>query len=124
MSIDGKSREGYPNGLDTEKPCTVPARLVRAGRWNLLAVRVYDAGGAGGFRDGPPVLSLASERHRVLVPTTEEPLAALGQRPFTAEATDKRPRALETALDAGSGPDHEWGTYEVIALDANPAPSG
>ena len=55
----------YENGLDTEKPCTVPARLVRAGRWNLLALRVYDAGGAGGFRDGPPVLSLASERMKL-----------------------------------------------------------
>jgi hypothetical protein len=47
----------YVNGLDAEKPCTVPARLVRAGQWNLLAIRVYDAGGAGGFRDEAPTLS-------------------------------------------------------------------
>ena len=30
---------------------------------------------------------------------------------------------FEIALDAGSGPHREWGTYEVIALDANPAAS-
>jgi alpha-L-fucosidase len=51
----------YANGLDTEKPCTVPAKLVRPGQDNLLAIRVYDAGGAGGFRDAAPVLSCGAE---------------------------------------------------------------
>ena len=31
----------------------VPADLVRAGDWNLVAVRVYDAGGGGGIASGP-----------------------------------------------------------------------
>jgi len=52
----------YANGLDSEKPCTVPAKLVRPGRWNLLAIRAYDAGGAGGFRDGPPTLAAGKQR--------------------------------------------------------------
>ena len=30
---------------------------------------------------------------------------------------------FEIALDAGCGPHREWGSYEVIALDANPAAS-
>jgi len=30
---------------------------------------------------------------------------------------------FEIALDAGSGPHHEWATYEATALDANPAVS-
>ncbi|NQT51207.1 NPCBM/NEW2 domain-containing protein [bacterium] len=57
----GTMPPNYANGLDTEKPCTVPARLVRPGRPNLLAIRVFDAGGAGGFRDGAPALSLGRE---------------------------------------------------------------
>ena len=51
----------YTNGLGSEKPCTVPAKLLRPGGWNLLAVRVYDAGGAGGFRDAAPSLSLGKK---------------------------------------------------------------
>ena len=52
----------YANGLDTEKPCTVAAKLVRPGQWNLLAIRAYDAGGAGGFRDGPPTLAAGKQQ--------------------------------------------------------------
>ena len=51
----------YTNGLDTPNRCTVPAKLARPGQWNLLAIRVYDAGGAGGFRDDAPVLSCGNE---------------------------------------------------------------
>ena len=58
----GAMPPNYQSGLDSEKPCTVSAELVRPGQWNLLAVRVYDAGGAGGFRDGPPVLSRGDQR--------------------------------------------------------------
>ena len=57
----GSMPPNYVNGLDSEKPCTIPAKLVRPGEWNLLAVRVYDAGGAGGFRDGPPTVSLGEQ---------------------------------------------------------------
>jgi len=57
----GKMPPDYANGLDTPNRCTVSAKLVRPGQWNLLAIRVYDAGGAGGFRDGAPVLSLGDE---------------------------------------------------------------
>jgi alpha-L-fucosidase 2 len=35
----------------------VPASLVRAGQYNLIAVRVYDAGGLGGITSGPMVVS-------------------------------------------------------------------
>ena len=55
----------YANGLDSEKPCTVPVKLVRPGQWNLLAIRAYDAGGAGGFRDGPPTLACGAETIRL-----------------------------------------------------------
>ena len=58
----GSMPPDYASGLDSEKPCTVPAKLVRAGKWNLLAIRVYDAGGAGGFRDGPPTLTLEGQQ--------------------------------------------------------------
>jgi sialate O-acetylesterase len=57
----GAMPPNYVNGLDSEKPCTIPAKLVRPGEWNFLAVRVYDAGGAGGFRDGPPTLTLGKQ---------------------------------------------------------------
>ena len=61
----GSMPPNYRNGLDTEKPCTVPAKLVRAGEWNVLAIRVYDAGGAGGFRDAAPILSLGDQAIRL-----------------------------------------------------------
>jgi len=35
----------------------VPARLVRTGQYNLIAVRVYDAGGSGGIMSGPVAIS-------------------------------------------------------------------
>ena len=37
----------------------VPGQNLRFGTWNLIAVRVFDAGGAGGFPGGGPVLSCA-----------------------------------------------------------------
>ena len=57
----GAMPPNYANGLDSEKPCTVPGALVRPGQANLLAVRVYDAGGAGGFRDKAPALALGKQ---------------------------------------------------------------
>src|SRR5215510_7972006 len=34
---------------------TIPAKLVRAGEFNMVAVRVYDHEGKGGFRGAPPI---------------------------------------------------------------------
>jgi hypothetical protein len=61
----GTMPPNYANGLDTPNRCTVPAKLARPGQWNLLAIRVYDAGGAGGFRDDAPVLSCGNEAIRL-----------------------------------------------------------
>ena len=72
----GSMPPAYANGLDTEKPCTVPAALVRPGEANLLAVRVYDAGGAGGFRDAAPSLSLGKQT----IPLEGRWLFALGDK--------------------------------------------
>jgi hypothetical protein len=87
----GRMPPHYQNGLDTEKPCTVPARLVRPGRENLLAIRVYDAGGAGGFRDGPPVLSLGKEAIRL----QGRWLFATGDRPDWARWPEREPPPKE-----------------------------
>src|SRR5262245_55263305 len=48
----------YKNGAtDTPVSYTVPGKLVRAGEYNLIAIRVYNHdGGKGGFRGAPPVL--------------------------------------------------------------------
>lgn len=51
----------YVNGLGTEKPCTLSAANVRFGRPNLLAVRVYDSGGRGGFKGRAPSIRLDDE---------------------------------------------------------------
>ena len=47
----------------TERRYTVPAEDVRAGGWNLIAVRVYDNGGLGGMAQGP--LLLASDKGEI-----------------------------------------------------------
>ena len=44
----------------------VPARLIRPGAWNLIAVRVFDGGGAGGFGSGG-AHALVCKRGRILL---------------------------------------------------------
>lgn len=52
--------EPFISASATTRSYTIPANLVRAGGWNLLAVRVWDGGGAGGIEIGP--LHLASSK--------------------------------------------------------------
>ncbi|MBE3069666.1 MAG: glycoside hydrolase N-terminal domain-containing protein, partial [Planctomycetes bacterium] len=46
----------------TERRYRVDPKLVRAGRWNLIAVRVFDNGGQGGIAGGPPALACDAGR--------------------------------------------------------------
>src|SRR5262245_6318210 len=47
-------KDGY---MEQPASYTVPAKLVRAGEYNLLAGRIYDHEGKGGFRGAPPILA-------------------------------------------------------------------
>jgi putative membrane-bound dehydrogenase-like protein len=48
----------YRNGFgDRPVSYTVPARHVRTGELNVIAFRIYDKEGKGGFRGAPPILS-------------------------------------------------------------------
>ena len=48
----------FRNGLDEFKgPYTVPASNVQPGKLNVIAIRVYDAGGRGGFVGRTPLLA-------------------------------------------------------------------
>ena len=49
-----------------QRSYAVPARLIRAGGWNLIAVRVYDGGGSGGFGPGGSH-GLVCKRGRILL---------------------------------------------------------
>jgi putative heme-binding domain-containing protein len=46
----------YKNGLSTPRQYKVPAEHVRAGQYNLVALRVYDNEGRGGFKGRAPAL--------------------------------------------------------------------
>src|SRR6185503_16000478 len=54
------SREPYRSASNEDRRYTVPAEKVRFGEFNLLAVRVFDGGGAGGIAAGP--LTLRSKK--------------------------------------------------------------
>lgn len=43
----------YKTAWDSERVYPVPADIIRFGKKNVIAVRVYDAGGKGGIVDGP-----------------------------------------------------------------------
>lgn len=54
----------FQSGRDTSKWHAAPSEIVRRGGYNLLAVRVYDNGGPGGFTDAAPT---ALNYHREIV---------------------------------------------------------
>jgi hypothetical protein len=64
-------RIGAGDGWTNERVYAVPARLVRAGR-NVVAVRVSDAGGPGGFVGGRPQVLLGAAAD-LLRPLAERP---------------------------------------------------
>jgi putative heme-binding domain-containing protein len=83
----------YRNGF-AEKPVsyTVAARHVRAGEYNLIAIRVYDAGGRGGFRGAAPILGNDAQaialKGQWLFRTGDDPAwAKLSAMPRPAAAT-------------------------------------
>ncbi len=53
------SIEPFRSASGDARRYTIPADQVRAGEWNLLAIRVWDGGGAGGIASGPLKLSCA-----------------------------------------------------------------
>lgn len=52
----GRFPPNYVNGIDAKSEHAIPAALRRPGQWQLVAVRVYDADGRGGFKGAPPAL--------------------------------------------------------------------
>ncbi len=59
----GRMPPKYKGASGSARQYTVPARHVRAGSYNLIAVRVYDYGGTGGIASGR--LSLSCQRGRL-----------------------------------------------------------
>lgn len=57
IGATGGMPPNYRSAWQDIRRYTVPARLVRAGAYNLIAVRVYDGGGFGGITEGPLELS-------------------------------------------------------------------
>ena len=57
---------GFPptfvNAAAMSRSYTIPARMLRPGADNLIAFRVYDEGGAGGFKAAAPILSRGEEQ--------------------------------------------------------------
>ncbi len=56
VGATGRMPPKYRTQWGRERRYTVPAELVRAGKYNLIAVRVYDGGGSGGFSGPAPTL--------------------------------------------------------------------
>jgi len=52
----------YQNGLSAKGSYVVAANVIRPGKRNFLAVRVYDRDGRGGFKGDAPVLFAASQQ--------------------------------------------------------------
>ncbi len=72
------------SAFETVRSYRVPAKCVRFGSWNLIAVRVYNTGGWGGMAEGP--LTLACETASV---------------------------SLEGAWQARTGDDRSWANWPV-----------
>ncbi len=52
----GKFPPNYQNAVEAENRYVVPVESLRAGAWNVVAIRVYDHKGRGGFKGGAPRL--------------------------------------------------------------------
>ena len=61
VGATGSMPPDYKGNNGAHRRYTVPARAVRPGDWNLVAVRVYDGGGGGGIDAGRPALARGSE---------------------------------------------------------------
>ncbi len=52
----GRFPPEFENGVEIERRYVVPARCLKPGEPNVIEVRVFDQGGAGGFKGGTPRL--------------------------------------------------------------------
>jgi alpha-L-fucosidase 2 len=59
IGATGSMPPGYTSGADQARRYEIPSSAVRYGNWNLIAVRVYDGGGDGGFAHGGQALCSA-----------------------------------------------------------------
>lgn len=61
VGISGGMPPKYANGYDNRHRYIVPAGTLKLGQVNTIAIRVYDEGGAGGFKGGAPQLIAGNE---------------------------------------------------------------
>jgi alpha-L-fucosidase 2 len=61
VGATGRMPPDYKGDSGRHRRYTVPAKAVRFGDWNLLAVRVYDGGGGGGIDQGQPSLGTGTK---------------------------------------------------------------
>ena len=131
----------YDGQCGPHRRYTVPAKAVRFGDWNLVAVRVYDGGGGGGIARGQPTLgigtkavSLAGEWQFRL---GDDPAWATwpkgADRAALAQAYVKAAKAEEAAgrlvrrteyAKGGTQPPIDYGQAEIQDADAVQAPDG
>lgn len=57
----GRFPPDYANGLDVKQRYRVPVDARRAGEWQVVAIRVYDREGRGGFKGRAPALRAGDE---------------------------------------------------------------
>ncbi|WP_373650365.1 PVC-type heme-binding CxxCH protein [Schlesneria sp. DSM 10557] len=144
VGVSGGLPPKYTNGVDNIHRYVIPEKTLKPGEINTIAIRVYDEGGAGGFKSGPPQLIAGNEAISLegnwlfrtgddlawaTIPTSQ--LAGTGEQPPPALkpfakvipapavnrfATVIRREAQQTALSAQESMDH-FKIPEDLAVD-------
>jgi putative membrane-bound dehydrogenase-like protein len=138
VGISGAMPPKYANGYDNEHRYVVPGNAIKPGETNTIAIRVFDEGGAGGFKAGAPQLIAGNEAIVLegswIFRTGDDPLwvnekpvtfATLGLQPFSTVvaaprvspfATVIRREAQQAALSPRQSMDH-FKTPEDLEVD-------
>lgn len=105
----GSFPPAYQNAVGTESRYVVPADLLRAGRWNVVAIRVYDHEGRGGFKGAAPQLG-TDQQHIELAGgwefrTGDAPDSAAGPAEVIGAAAEAAPKvAAFSKVENGAVP--------------------
>lgn len=61
IGVSGAMPPKYANGYDNEHRYVIPDKVLKPGQINTVAIRVYDEGGAGGFKGRAPQVIAGNE---------------------------------------------------------------
>lgn len=115
----GRFPPEYQNGLFTNGRYAVGRERVRAGNWHLVAIRVYDHDGRGGFKGRAPALRCGNR----VIPLAGEWQFRLGDNPAWARLEDSETLGDHLFHDVISQEKFERGDVpEKIAPAARPLP--